>query len=225
MRCNPSQRQLVVWGASGHAAVVIEAIRALEMGSIVGLIDDDFPSCRRAPCFGGLPILGDRTVLGELRERGVRKAFVAIGDSHVRVRLAAYLGDLGFELPTIVHPNAYIAASVAIGSGSFVAASAVVSENAVVGDNVVINTGATVDHDCVIESGAHVAPGCSLAGGVCVRDRTLVGIGSVAAPRVQIGCDVVIGAGSVVLRDIPDRVIAYGNPARVIRPIEVLENE
>lgn len=44
-----------------------------------------------------------------------------------------------------------------------------------------------------------------------------IGGGVIILPGVKIGHNVVIGAGSVVTRDIPDNVIAYGNPCRVIR--------
>ena len=45
------------------------------------------------------------------------------------------------------------------------------------------------------------------------------------APGVTIGSDVVIGAGSVVVHDIPDHVVAAGNPCRVIRPITEADRE
>lgn len=44
-------------------------------------------------------------------------------------------------------------------------------------------------------------------------------------PGVTIGSDVVIGAGSVVVHDIPDHVVAAGNPCRVIRPITEADRE
>ena len=56
-------------------------------------------------------------------------------------------------------------------------------------------------------------------GGACHRQARFVGrcIGSVVREGVHIGSDVMIGAGSVVLHDIPDGVLAYGVPARVVR--------
>lgn len=47
-----------------------------------------------------------------------------------------------------------------------------------------------------------------------------IGAGAVIVPGVTVGDDVVIGAGSIVTRDIPDRVVAVGNPCRVLREVD-----
>lgn len=52
---------------------------------------------------------------------------------------------------------------------------------------------------------------------VIIGDNVWIGGGVIILPGVTIGNNVVIGAGSVVTKDIPDDVIAYGNPCRVIR--------
>ena len=52
---------------------------------------------------------------------------------------------------------------------------------------------------------------------VIIGDSVWIGGGAIILPGVTIGDNVVIGAGSVVTRDIPDNVVAYGNPCRVIR--------
>lgn len=52
---------------------------------------------------------------------------------------------------------------------------------------------------------------------VIIGDNVWIGGGAIIMPRVTIGNNVVIGAGSVVTKDVPDHVIAYGNPCRVVR--------
>ena len=58
--------------------------------------------------------------------------------------------------------------------------------------------------------------GVSRVGRVTIGDEVFVGHGTIILPGVRIGSRVVVGAGSVVTRDIPDNSIAAGNPARVI---------
>ena len=70
--------------------------------------------------------------------------------------------------------------------------------------------------EMVCDMAAHIAPGCRLAGSVTVGDRTLVGVGSCVRPGINIGADCLIGAGSTVVKDIPAKANAFGNPA-VIR--------
>lgn len=61
---------------------------------------------------------------------------------------------------------------------------------------------------------------------VCVGDNVFIGAGTIVLPGVSIGNNVVIGAGSVVSRDIPDNVVALGNPARVVKTMdEYLDSE
>jgi acetyltransferase-like isoleucine patch superfamily enzyme len=86
-----------------------------------------------------------------------------------------------------------------------------------IGDNVILNTGCTVDHHNRIGNHARIAPGVHLSGDVTIGEGTLVGIGATMIPQRTVGAWSVIGAGSVVTRDIPAYATAVGMPARVIR--------
>jgi len=125
----------------------------------------------------------------------------------------------GFKTPTLVHPAAVVSLSASIGENSHILAGAVIGSQAKIGEASIINTNASVDHECGLAAGVHIAPGVTLCGCVSVGENTFVGAGSVVLPRVKIGANSIIGAGSVVTRDIPDRVIAFGNPARIIRAL------
>lgn len=59
----------------------------------------------------------------------------------------------------------------------------------------------------------------SLAAPVNIGDNVWLGGGAIILPGVRIGNNVTIGAGSVVTKDIPDNVLAFGNPCRVIRKL------
>ena len=97
-----------------------------------------------------------------------------------------------------------------------IVAGSVINPAAAIGENVIINTGSSVDHECIIGGrGTHRAGGAF--GGVCHRRARFVGRYRFGGKGRSIGSDVMIGAGSVVLRDIPDGVLAYGVPARVVR--------
>jgi acetyltransferase-like isoleucine patch superfamily enzyme len=95
----------------------------------------------------------------------------------------------------------------------------VINPVAQIGENVIVNICASVYHDCVIDDGAHIAPGAHLAARVHVGRGSWVGIGSVVKEGVRIGKATVIGAGSLVLNDLPDDAVADGSPARLVRSL------
>jgi acetyltransferase-like isoleucine patch superfamily enzyme len=76
-----------------------------------------------------------------------------------------------------------------------------------------------VDHECILADGVHIAPAATLCGLVTVGESTLIGAGATVLPRIHIGARSIVGAGAVVTRDLPDNVVASGNPARIIRAL------
>jgi UDP-N-acetylbacillosamine N-acetyltransferase len=209
--------KIVIWGASGHAMVVADAIRAADSYEIVGLLDDQEE--RWGAPFAGATILGGRAALSSLRDQDVTHAVIAIGDNEARARLANVARGQGFSLATVIHPRATVAPDVRIGDGTVIAAGAVVNPGTCLGENVIVNTCASIDHECTIHDSVHISPGAHLAGCVEVGQLTWVGIGAAVKDRVRLGERSLIGAGAVVLTDIPGGVVAYGVPARVVREI------
>jgi UDP-perosamine 4-acetyltransferase len=214
---NPMEVEpVVIIGSGGHAKVVIELIRAegkYQIAGCTGLTGGGF-------VLGDVPILGDDSALPDLFSRGVKKAFVAIGDNPLRVRLLARATEMGFELINAVSPHAVISPSATLGKGIAIMAGAIINASAQIRDGAIINTNAVVDHDCYIDSGAHICPSTALAGNVKIGCETFLGTGTCVVPGVQIGNHVTIGAGSVVVRDIPDDVKAMGVPARIVSDLK-----
>ncbi|WP_119065830.1 acetyltransferase [Aggregatilinea lenta] len=209
---------LVIWGAGGHALVVADIFRQRGDFTIAGFIDDVTPE-RRGSAFAGSVVLGGREQLDGLHAQGIHTLFLAFGDCAERLKLADFVRAQGFSLATAVHPSAVIAPSVPVGAGTAIMAGVVVNPAVRIGENAILNTRASVDHECVIEDGAHLSPGVCLGGRVSVGRGTWIGIGAVVKDKVRIGSGSIIGAGAVVLDDIPDGVVAYGVPAKLIRRI------
>lgn len=218
MRSEPDTRKIVVWGASGHALVVADIVRAAGQFEIVGFLDDVNRE-RRGTAFGASRVLGGREELARLRDDGVQHVIIAVGDCATRVRLAEFARSNGFLLARAIHPRATLAGDVEVGDGTVIAAGAVVNPAARLGQNVIVNTSASIDHECLVGDGAHVGPGVRLGGKVSVGKAAWIGIGAVVRDRVTIGERSMIGAGAVVLTDIPSDVVAYGIPAKVVRHV------
>jgi acetyltransferase-like isoleucine patch superfamily enzyme len=84
----------------------------------------------------------------------------------------------------------------------------------------IVNTAASVDHECVVGEGAHICPGARLAGCVTLANFVTIGTGAIVLPRVHVGEGSIVGAGSVVLRDVGAGQVVAGSPAKVLRTVE-----
>jgi acetyltransferase-like isoleucine patch superfamily enzyme len=82
---------------------------------------------------------------------------------------------------------------------------------------VTINRGTTIGHHTSIGRGCSINPGVNIGGLTTIGEYTTIGIGSNIFDRISIGSNTIIGAGSIVTKSIPDNVIAYGNPAKIIK--------
>ena len=193
---------------------MLEILEAACKYEIAGCISAD-PA---RPEILGYPHLGTVGDAAALFASGVRHAFVAIGDNAARQRVTLELQALGFTLASAIHPSAVLSPRLTLGAGIAVMPGVVVNSGTRVGDGAIINTGATVDHDCLLGPFTHVAPGCNLAGHVEVGEGAFLGIGVRVIPQRRIGTWTTVGAGGVVVHDLPERVTAVGVPARALRP-------
>jgi acetyltransferase-like isoleucine patch superfamily enzyme len=99
-------------------------------------------------------------------------------------------------------------------------AGAVINPGCKVGDFCIVNTRASLDHDSVMGDFSSLAPAAVTGGNVQIGAFSVIAIGAIVAHAVRVGEHAVIGAGATVLRHVPDRVVAYGTPARIIRQRE-----
>lgn len=205
------KERVFVFGASGHAKVVIDIIEQQGRYDIAFLADDDLSLKGRQ--IYAYPVIGGKD---DLLATDIRKGIVAIGSNRARRAVAAWLTANGFEMITAIHSSAQIARGVTVGSGTVVMAGAVINSDTTIGYDVIVNTRSSIDHDCTIGDGVHIAPGSTLCGSVTVGEGSFICAGSTIIPNLTIGSHVTVGAGSTVIRDVPDGVTAVGSPAKIL---------
>ena len=193
---------MVIYGASGHCKVIIDILEA--NGIDIDFIVDDNAN------------IGSLLGYDVLRDTGVYdEALIAIGACDIRRRIAERI-HVG-RYVTAVHPSAVVSPRTVLGEGTVVMQGSIIQSCASVGKHCIINTDASIDHECVIDDYVHISPHATLCGNVTVGEGTWIGAGAIIKQGVRIGKWTMIGAGAVVIKDVPDRAVMAGVPAKVIK--------
>lgn len=192
-----------LFGASGHAKVIKDIIEA--SGNRIGYLYDDYP---RSSKIHGSPVVKP----SEIPVKG--PMIISIGSNSVRKAIA---NRYHINYTKAIHPASIISQSVMIGMGTVVMQGSIIQSDVRIGNHCIINTGASIDHECKIGDFVHISPHATLCGNVSVGEGSWIGAGAIIIPGIRIGKWSVIGAGAVVISDIPDNVVAVGNPCIITR--------
>jgi len=145
------------------------------------------------------------------------KFIIGIGDNITRDKIFKKIINLKGSFQTVVHPSTFLSKSSQIGSGSFISSNVCINASTKILDNCIINTSVVIEHDCYIKSSVHVAPGAVICGNVEIGEKSFIGANSTIKEGVKIGSNSIIGAGSLVLKNVPDNSLFYGNPGKIIK--------
>ena len=202
-------KSVVIIGASGHGKVIADII--VNSGDkVLGFLDD--ADDVQGKKIIGFPVLGKIADYDNYRDC---EFVIAIGNPYIREKIS---NELPVKWYTAIHPTAVISSlDVEIGEGTVIMANAVVNPSARIGKHCIINTGAIVEHDNILEDYVHLSPNVTLAGIVKVGKSTHIGAGSCTKQVINIASDCVIGAGSVIVKDITESGTYVGVPARKIK--------
>ena len=207
-------KNIIVIGAGGHAAVIIDIIEAMiQQGDnirIVGILDDRNDITK----FIGYEIL-NKISYAESYNYDNTEFVIAIGDNKIRKNIANKFNKLKYFTP--IHPTAIIGNNVNIKSGTVVMPRVVINSNTYIGNHSIINSGAIIEHDNVISSFVHISPGATLCGGISVGEGTHIGANTTIIQTRKVGSNTIVGAGSTVINDIESNVVVVGSPAKKIR--------
>lgn len=204
-----TQKLLVIFGYGGHARSVADV--ALSCGYSDLLFID--ANARSGENFLGHPVVS--SLSGYALERCA--AFPAAGDNQKRNQQCAEIQSLGLELVTLISPLASIGAGSAVGAGSFIGHHAHVGPMARIGAGCIINTGAIVEHESEVGDYAHVSVSSIIAGRSRLGMLSMLGAGATIIDGIDVGNNIVVGAGAVVHRSIAASGTYVGIPAVKLR--------
>lgn len=204
---NKLSSQIIVFGAGGLGKTIVSVLQASGYNAF-GLLDDN-PKTWGEQILG-VPVLGSISKIDKYAGYGV---VMGISDNKLRKQVARKYSNLNWII--VRSTSAYINPSAKIGKGTVIFAGAVIGADVTIGEHTIASANITIGHDAVIEDFVHVAPGVQIAGSASVGCGTMLGMSCVVCPKINIGKDVILGAGAVAVKDIPSGSIAFGMPAKI----------
>jgi sugar O-acyltransferase (sialic acid O-acetyltransferase NeuD family) len=195
---------MIIIGAGWHGRELAKICADCDY-KVEGFLDDKVTGM-----VDGIPVVGPTYSFEPLIR--INESFVlGIGDNDKRRAIGEALYHSNASLPIIIHPTAVVW-SKEIDCGTVIFPFAMVSVAAKIGKFCIINKHATVGH------GAELADGCNIADTTVLSGKmgegSFMGLHAVAIPGVNIGARATIGAGAVVIKDVPDGQTWVGVPAK-----------
>lgn len=195
---------MILYGASGHAKVVIDCLLANKV-NITGIFDDNQE----------LVTLIDIKVIGTYKHDHLsnEKIIISIGDNLTRKKVSK---KIKHAFGKTIHPSAIISKFARIDEGTVIIHRSIIQSGSRIGKHCILNTMCSVDHDCLLEDFVHISPNAVLCGNVKIGEGTLIGAGASVIPGIRIGKWCVIGAGAAIIDDVPDNSLIVGVPGKLI---------
>lgn len=182
---NKNKFKIILIGGGGHCKSVIDVIEQENKYEIYGIVDKKE--------LIGKEILGYKIIASddELRDlyKTCQSAIVTVGqikNNEARVRLFLSLKEIGYNLPVIKSPLAYVSKHSFVDEGTIIMHHALINANAKIGKNCIINTKALIEHDAIIEDNCHISTASVINGGVRVGKNTFFGSNAVCVHESKV---------------------------------------
>ena len=208
---------IIIVGAGGLGKDVqwlLERINEIEeTWNILGYVDDGIEA---GSLVDDLPILGAGDYLLQYEKKVA--VVVAVASAKVRRRIIEKLEQNDkLVFPNVIDPSAVLSKRIKMGKGIIVLAGNILSVDIQLGDFCIFNADCTIGHDVVMESYVTVYPSANVSGCVKICRETEIGTGCHIIQGIKIGSSTIVGAGAVVIRELPSCCTAVGNPAKPIK--------
>ena len=142
---------------------------------------------------------------------------MGVGEPATRKKLFDKVNSDGINTPTLIHPDVYIPESTKIGTGTIIQYGCFISCNVTIEDYVYIQPHVNIGHDDVLKEGCMISGMGNIGGAVTIGKYSYIGLSSCVIQGTSIGDYSIVSIGAAVYKDIPDEMIAMGNPARPMK--------
>ena len=205
----------VIIGAGKYGEVYLSYLKDAGV-DVIGFLDDDTTHVNTV---GGLPLLGKTDVLPDLKDKfGVEAVYCPLGNNELRVKFLQQAKALGYNIPNYIHPSVIVSPNVKLGEGIYILLGSNIMPFTEIEDCVMISMNVNVAHHNILKKGTFLSTGCNFGASIVAEENTYCGIGSTIMTGLhRLGKDCLIGAGAVVIKDVPDGAVMAGVPAKLIK--------
>ncbi len=204
-------KKAFIFGASGHGNVIASILhkRYTEIYFV-----DLFPSSGNR--------LNENDFFNQIEKYYKQDIYLGIGKNEIRIALFKKLKEVNIVPATCIADSVFIAHDAMLGNGVVICPGAVIGTKAIVGNNTIVNTLSSIDHDCELGDHSQVTAGVTFGGTTKVGKNCFFGIKSATIPNLTIGDNSIIMAGSILYKNVPENVMVGGNPARIVKKLDVI---
>lgn len=205
-------KKCIIIGAGTYGQVYMEYLK--NEYKVTGFYDDD--SSLHGQLIGNVKVKG--SVQDALDNESDCSVFVPIGNNPVRVRILKEFEKSGFEIPSFIHTQTIIHSSVKIGRAVYILPGTNIMPLTEIGDYSMISIGSNIIHHTSLEEGVFVSNGCNVGANILIKKLAYIGMGATIMTGVKyVGESSLIGAGAVVIKDVPDNAVVAGVPAKILK--------
>ncbi len=214
------KEKIILIGSGQYARMVIDNIEDIGNIEIFGIVtsipEEVGKNWYRYPIIGINEEI-DRIFSENKDLTGYFLTIDTLRNGNMRPREQMYkMLDKKYRAPNLIHPKALISRHAILGHGNILEAYTKIANGARMGSHCIVNSFTAVNHDQIIGDNVLIVGNVSMAG-CSIGDNTIIADGASVGFKCSVGCNCIIGDGAVIAKNIPDNVVAYGNPARIIR--------
>ncbi len=209
-------KEIYILGVGHNTIVYIDLAESCGY-KIVGLYH--YNDERTGENIHGIPIIDSNATLFNKKSLEGMSFAISVGDNKIRAELAAKIREKGGEIPILIHPTAVVSKYSSIGEGVVIHANAVVQADVEIKKDTVLSYNTSVTHTSSIGEACYLAFNSTIGAYVKIQDFVFIGqSASIVSGKLEyVGSNAIVGAGSVVIKNVEANSVVAGNPAKLLK--------
>jgi len=207
------KKKVAVIGGGDLGKQLLSLLKVDENSEFAGFYDDTLTKEDEKHLLGGL-----NDIHADFKAGVFDYLMLAVGYKHMKFR-AEFFNSVNQQIPfyTLIHASCIVHSSAIIGEGSVLYPGCIIDKNVVIGKNVLLNLGVIISHETVVGDHSFIAPGVRFSGFDQVGKSCFIGTGVIVRDNISIGDNITAGAGAVIIRNLEQKGIYVGNPAKKVK--------